>query len=136
MAFYPFQCRTCNFALTIEAPVGSTVTRPDCPMPTCEAITPMARIYSFSAAPGFEDHYSHAAGGYVATRTKFRDMLKAKNDEMTARVGYDQDMQPTSWRELAARSIDGETLDMLRREHKDPEPFPKALVEAVEHGKV
>jgi hypothetical protein len=137
MALYPFVCRACGYELTREAPVGSDVPRPHCP--ECirqHGAVLMARVYSFSAKPAFEDHYSHATGQYVASRTALSDAMKAKNEEMTLRTGYEQKMEPVNLREVAARSIDGETLDMLRREHKGPEPFPKAMVEAVEKGKV
>ena len=138
MAFYAFVCRGCGQTMHLEGPIGSEVPRPSF-CPRCNH-GPMAKDYSFSYRPGFQDGYNPAVGAYVSRPGQITSALSAKNDEMNQRLGTGgvyQDMRSTSLSEIAARSVDGAMLDRLQREHRDnnsPGKFPQGLIDAVEKG--
>lgn len=136
MAIYPFKCRTCGATKDIQAPVGSDVDRPFCA--AADSHGRMARLYSFTARPIEEGGFNPAAGRYVKNRADLKSALSEKNDSIYRRNGIESDMRPTDLREIAARSIDGETLERLQREHRDNGnpggAFPAALTDAVEKG--
>lgn len=144
MAMYGFQCRVCGGRLTIEKPIGSDVPRPPC---VCGGGL-MAKDYSFTHRPGFEGGYNPTVGKYVSRPGEIRSHLSRVNDMVNARNaepdehgrvrdGQLSDMRPMSLHEIAARSVDGDMLDRLQREHRDSgqqTPFPKGLIDAVEKG--
>ena len=138
MTFYGFVCRTCDTRVVFERPLGSDVERIVCPIHAKHSR--MAKDYSFSYRPGFQDGYNPAVGAYVSRPGQITSAFSAKNDEMNQRLGTGgvyQDMRSTSLSEIAARSVDGAMLDRLQREHRDnnsPGKFPQGLIDAVEKG--
>lgn len=105
MPQYQYRCPSCRSPFT----VNDNVNIPPCPV--CNATS--KRVWNFTSSPSFPEHFNHAVGEHVNTRTKFYDLLKAQSELASIRSGREVDYQPIDPSEMADPKLHGVTEEGL-----------------------
>lgn len=101
MPIYEYRCPKCNRVLdSMQRHI----------VPTCHFCNrPMKRVFAFSITPPLvsDTHFNNAVGTVVTNTRSFRDELKRKSDEQSARLGLDVNLQPVDYRDAQGVTDEG-----------------------------
>jgi len=77
----------------------------------------MGRKYSIHTQSSFQPHYNTSVGRWVNTYNEFRDALKEKSDEASARTGIEANYVPVDMADQSAFGVNDDGMDSFHREH-------------------
>jgi len=93
MPVYEYRCSACDGLHRQTMTVGEYGALAE--IPECRHCgVRLKRRFSFAAAEVLHEHWNHSLGGPVSDHRKFREGLRRKSDEMSARLGQDVNLQP------------------------------------------
>ena len=87
MPIYEYRCRPCDLKHLAHLSIRQyeNAAMPNCPI--CGQ--PMRRDWNLQIAPVMQEQWAPPLGQAVSSERQFADVLKAKEDEASARLGYD-----------------------------------------------
>lgn len=121
MPIYEWSCQSCGS--TIE-----TLSREPRP---CICGDTMRRRFSFSVKLPTPGHFNHSVGRYVSNDAEFRDALKQKSDEHSARFGTTVSYAPIDYADRKALNVTDEGLAETKQRRKDLNMAPLPSLENI-----
>lgn len=109
---YAYRCPICR--LEVRSDVRAD--RLDAYCTSC-AYHPLHRVFSFSYAIPFKEHFNASAGTYVSSKTKHADVLKQQSELETVKSGVEHKFVPVD--PADAKAVYGIKDDVLEQVRAD-----------------
>lgn len=109
MPIYAFRCRECGRT-------SESIRRDVLP---CNCGGVLRRDFRFAFKPPTPAHFNHSVGAYVTNDRDFRDKLKEKSEEASARFGLDVSFAPIDYHDKASVGVTDEGLYETEKKKHD-----------------
>ncbi len=118
---YEYKCKTCDFRVYSNERGDTFVSTVPCycpPLPDSPDLPYLyVRVFSFSVAIPFKEHFNSSAGQHISSRTQHADILKRASEIETAKSGVEHKYVPVD--PADAKAVYGIKDDMLESVRED-----------------
>lgn len=89
------------------------------------------RDYHFAVKADTPGHFNHSVGAYVSNNREFRDELKKKSEEASARFGIDVNYAPIDYTDKQSLGVTNEGLSETKQRRSELNMAPLKALEDI-----